>query len=105
MQLLDAHAKGHVSISRALAIRLLQDLSTEHEMLPKDYWLRDIEEGPHLKLGGEARILKGFHLRNSERSEIIIRRCHLDDGVLTVRGNFLNLTMRPPLYFRSFPVL
>ena len=57
-------------------LRLLQDLSNKTGLLPKDYWLSEIEEGERIGSGGEASIFKGVLLKNSKQEVIVLRKVH-----------------------------
>jgi hypothetical protein len=55
-------------------LRLLQDVSSKTGLLPKDYWISEVEEGERIAIGGEAEIFRGFLLRNSKREVIALRK-------------------------------
>jgi hypothetical protein len=56
-------------------LRLLQDVSGKTDLVPKDYWLSEIEEGEKIGRGGEADIFKGI-LRGSEPQDVVLRKIH-----------------------------
>jgi hypothetical protein len=83
-------------------LHLLQDLAID--MLPRDYWLTDIDEGGRIGGGGEAIIKKGVLRKDSRYIQIVLRIYlpGMDDIVGFSRQSSCNVSISKPAFGRVF---
>lgn len=69
--------------TRAGGLKLLQDICLSKEVLPSQYWLKDVQKGSRLSRGGEATVYQGSY----QGQTVVIREIHLpSNDTTTAKG-------------------